>query len=129
MSAAVERVPTHADRFRDVLSRIAYKGWVFNLGGDNGRHWLQVEFYVSALDAQGHAEPGVQKGRKWLLSEHMTESEIVQTAFKAVLSAEEHETREQFLVEGVPVLGPHFDLFALAALSSCGLLPLSERAR
>lgn len=122
---------THLDRFRDVLGRVEYKDWRFRIGGESRRYWMQVEFHApdtdADSDASGHVEPDVQRGRKWLLSEHMTESEIVQTAFTAVLAAEEHECRELFRVEGVAVLGPHFDLFALVALHRAGMLPVAHR--
>lgn len=55
-------------------------------------------------------------GRKWQLSEHMTDQEIVQTAFKAVLTALEHEARELFKYKDVSVLDPHYDLEKLVEL-------------
>lgn len=51
-----------------------------------------------------------QAGRKWRLSKHMTDSEIVQTAFLAVRTAQEHELREQFKYKGYAIFNPHFDL-------------------
>jgi len=50
------------------------------------------------------------KGRKWLLSQHMTDSEIVQTALLAVLVCEEHEARERFRYRGAAIFGPHQDV-------------------
>ncbi len=58
------------------------------------------------------------KGRKWRLSEHMTASELVQTAFAAALHFEEHELREIFLYRGQSVFGPHFDVDDLVALAA-----------
>lgn len=55
-------------------------------------------------------------GRKWALSKHMTKSEIVTTAFKAVMTAIEHETREQFTYKGKAIFGPHFDVEQLVGL-------------
>lgn len=52
-------------------------------------------------------------GRKWLLSEHMTESEVVLTALKAALTAEEHEARENFRYNGKQVFNPHPSIKAL----------------
>jgi hypothetical protein len=49
-------------------------------------------------------------GRWWRLSKHMTAGEIVQTVFKATMTALEHEAREMFLYKGVPVLDPHYDI-------------------
>ncbi len=55
-------------------------------------------------------------GRKWLLSKHMTKSEVVTTAFKAVMTAIEHETREKFTYKGNAVFGPHHDVERLVGL-------------
>lgn len=40
----------------------------------------------------------------------MTETEIVLTAFKAVLTAYEHEAREQFKVDGYAILDSHYSV-------------------
>ena len=62
-------------------------------------------------------EPAQQHTRKWLLSEHMTRSEIVATCLKCVLTSEEHEAREDFLYKGQRIFGPHLDVEALLDLS------------
>ena len=59
-------------------------------------------------------------GRWWRLSAHMTNGEIVQTVFKAVMTALEHEAREMFLYKGVSVLDPHYDIDKLAELRKSG---------
>lgn len=53
---------------------------------------------------------GTMWGRKWLLSQFMTRSEIVQTAFLALKTWTEHEMREQFLYKGRAVFGPHISV-------------------
>ena len=99
------------ERFRAILDRITYKDWTFHLGEKGGVHFLQLHW--TALCMVGGV-PVCQHSRKWMLSEHMTDSEIVQTALLAVLTAEEHEAREQFLFDGAAVFGPHFSVRALA---------------
>lgn len=89
-----------------LLSHISYKDWAFHCGMVGEDHfYLQIRF----KDGQE-----TWSGRKWLLSQHMTESEIYQTALKAVLTAEEHEAREKFLVGGRAIFGPHIHHMALA---------------
>jgi hypothetical protein len=61
-------------------------------------------------------EPMAWKGRKWLLSEHMTDGEIVQTAFLATLTAIEHEIRETFTFRGAAIFDPHYDIQKLVDL-------------
>lgn len=87
-----------------ILKGINYKDWTF-IFHDSPPWWLQVRF---------EADGALQHGRKWLLSEHMTAGEIVQTAFKAVLTAEEHEAREKFLFRGSTIFSPHFDIDLLS---------------
>lgn len=96
----------------EVLARVRYKeGWTFRVAGeDSGRPFLQVRF--KAVDEEtGLLEE--QSGRKWRLSPHMTNGEIVQTAFLACKQAEEHECRERFRYDDRAIFGPHIDLDAL----------------
>jgi len=65
----------------------------------------EPDVYGSAMDGDQ-----VQLTRKWLLSPSMTDSEIVQTAFKACLTSMEHRTREHFTYKTRRVFGPHFDI-------------------
>lgn len=66
-------------------------------------------------------------GRKWRLSPHMTDMEVVQTALKAILTAQEHEAREQFKVDGVAVCGPHLDLASLIGFLQGNPSAIQER--
>jgi hypothetical protein len=105
-------------RVNDVLDCVRYKSWTIQAYSDpqGAGAYLQVGFLAPdhALDRPGYANPVLRMtGRKWRLSEHMTKSEIVQTALAAVLAAEEHETREQFRYKGRAIFGPHFDVDGL----------------
>jgi len=55
-------------------------------------------------------------GRKWRISPWMTDTEVVATAFKAVLTATEHEVREKFLFKGKAVYDSHISVYKLAEL-------------
>jgi len=89
-----------AVKLRGLLSEIAYKpGWRFRIHNKGDGFLLQPVFYC--------AKDEEQKGRKWYVSSHATKSEVVQTVFKSILTAEEHETREQFLFRGLPIMNPH----------------------
>ena len=67
------------------------------LRGDE-KVYLQVQFMGEDVET-GKVE--LQKCRKWVLSYHMTETEIVNTAFKAIQAAEDHEIREFFRYKGI----------------------------
>lgn len=54
-----------------------------------------------------------QYGRKFYVSPHMTDGEILQTALLAAIQFAEHETREAFLFDGVRLFGPHKSVAAL----------------
>jgi hypothetical protein len=94
---------TEADTQR-IIDRISYKeGWELKYS------WNKEDRYIQWIFDDPHA--GHQWScRKWRISPHMTVSELIQTAFLAVMSAEEHEAREAFKYKGVAVLGPHWDL-------------------
>lgn len=99
--------------FRDILEtveNITYKkGWVIsvNVDGLEKRPYLQVEFDGEDVET-GKIEK--QKCRKWMLSYHMTTTEIVYTALKAIQAAEDHETREFFKYKNVRIANPHFSV-------------------
>jgi hypothetical protein len=102
------------DEIKEVVGRISYKDWQFIVAAKGETIYLQIGF--NDRDAYTGDET-LQKGRKWLPSPHMTKSEIVQTAMKAVLTAEEHEARENFKYRGSRIFQPHFDVDALAEVA------------
>jgi hypothetical protein len=113
-----------ANTFTQWLVHVSYKDFSFNVRSlvgvdDMERFYLQVSW--PGVDAISGL-PRQCKGRKWFLSEHMTKSEVVQTALAAVLAIEEHEARELFMYKSHPVFGPHYDVDALAALCDYGAL-------
>ena len=100
---------------KEILSRVRYRqGWFFNVADRGDYLTLQVRF--SAPDLVTGC-PEYQNGRKWLVSRYSTPSELVTTAFKAVLTAEEHEIRESFRYRGKMIFGPHFNVEALVSVA------------
>lgn len=57
------------------------------------------------------------KGRKWYLSSHMTDDEIIKTAFAACKATVEHEIMEGFTVDGTVLFNPHVSFDALLSIS------------
>jgi hypothetical protein len=49
-------------------------------------------------------------GRKWHIDRLATSGDIVRTAFKAVLTWQEHEAREKFTYRGERLFHPHFEV-------------------
>ena len=96
-------------RVRNLLDEVEYGEWLFRVAAIGDGAYIQV--ILDELD--DHGKPWT--GRKFYVSSYATDSEIVATAFKAVTTAEEHETREKFLYKGLPIYGPHQSLEALMA--------------
>lgn len=101
--------------FQFVVGELIYKDWSFFIGRKDNVLYLQIRFLAPD---NGSDKPSlqIQSGRKWMLSEHMTKSELIQTALKAVLTAEEHETREQFLYKNKAIFAPHLNVDVLHGL-------------
>lgn len=81
-------------------------------GGD--RLFLQVMY--SAPCTKG-GEVDLWKGRKWYLSEHMTDDEIIKTAYAAFEAAVKHEIMEGFKVDGKILFNPHVNFEELLKIS------------
>ncbi len=85
-----------------------------NLNPVNGRIFLQITYKADCNKG------GVLKdwhGRKWYLSTHMTEDEIIKTLFIAFKSVVEHEILEGFKVDEKILFNPHTSYLELLAIS------------
>ena len=101
------------DCFLDIVAEIEFRDWSFLVGEYEdapGHFYLVIEFQEACI-VTGVMQ--TQRSRKWMLSPHMTRSEIVQTAWLAVQTALMHEAREAFKWRDELVFGPHFDVEAL----------------
>lgn len=107
------------ESIRALVDQVAFPGYSFHVVSlmDGAVMYLQASF-LAPCARTGKVEE--QRTRKWLLSQHMTVSEIVQTALKVVLTSVEHEAREQFLFRGEPVFGPHLDVLQTWGLCRLG---------
>ena len=97
--------PNKAQHILDHL--VYYPGYTFRVVENGDEFHLLADFT---------ADCGHWTTRKWRLSRHMTCSEVVQTAFKCVLTAAEHEVREAFKYKNKAIFGPHFDVEALHSI-------------
>lgn len=98
----------------ELLMQIRCRDFVFRAALDGS--WIQVKRW--GLDSDTNKLDWI-KGRKWRLSEHMTKSEVVQTALKACIAFEEHEVREAFTYKNKAIFGPHLSIDKLVEF--CGL--------
>lgn len=114
------------NEIKAIVYKIKYRDWVFHVSYEAATYvsdlWLQVHFMAQDTESNSFS---LQKCRKWRLSVHMTETEIVRTAWKALLAAVEHEAGEEFLYDGVAIYNPHIDV---QHLRTAGGLTLDRRA-
>jgi hypothetical protein len=75
-------------------------------GVTNGWH-VQVCYYEpDVLKPNGNME--LQKSRTWFIWEGASESEVVDTAFAAVMRSYDHVVQEHFTYKGKRIFSPHF---------------------
>lgn len=110
-----------------ILSHVTYKDWSIHVGGQessDGRLYLQVRFVA---DCSVTGRPAEQRCRKWWLSKYMTETELVDTAFKAIQAAELHESAHMFKYQGWDIYNPHVSVSARLELRQRGSRSLEHR--
>jgi len=98
---------------RAVLAEVRFGGHEFR--AEEAPDGFSLQLRGEAADV-ATGRPGVQCGRRWHLPRDAGPSEIVRTAFKAVLTWLEHEAREHFTYREARVFGPHLDVGRLADL-------------
>ena len=81
----------------------------------SGRIFIQVEYYAPCVKT-GNEE--LWKSRKWYLSDHMTDDEIVKTCYAAFEACVKHEVMEGFTVAGRILFNPHIDYRKLLEISN-----------
>lgn len=128
---------TTLEDFQNILGKVSYRfseDWKIEVHGvertpygkaSHAAFYLQVVFF--GKDARSGGSRVEQRCRKWQLSPYMTDTEVVVTAFKAVLAAEEHECREKFKYKDQPIFSPHLDVNCLARWVDTMYLELDER--
>ena len=110
-----ERVQKIIDRisinlFGQVFKVVALQDQIF----PNNRIFLQVSY--SAPDSFTGKED-TWRGRKWYLSEYMTDDEIIKTAYAAFEACIKHEVMENFKVDNITLFNPHINFEELLKIS------------
>lgn len=121
---AGEQRPKSTFEVRAIVSQIRFRDRSFVVLQKGDGFLLQMRYMEPDVRTGAMAE---QHTRKWYISRFATESEIVQTALKCVLTSQEHIGREHFLYQGVKVFGPHLDVNDLIRLVRQGELDEQRR--
>ena len=103
------------DMLLDIIKDIKYKDWQIKTVVEKDILFIQAYFKDSCA-CRNLDEEFEHYCRKWRISKRMTKSEVVQTVFLAILTAEEHEIRENFKYKGRAIFAPHFDIEKLVDL-------------
>ena len=102
------------EQIQAVIANCSFPEYSFRVWVDGrGEMYLQASYFETDT-VTGKLEE--QKTRRWFLSPEMTRSEVVQTAFKCIITSKEHSTREWFKYMDAPVFSPHYDIDALVDL-------------
>jgi hypothetical protein len=104
-------------RVNKILSQASFFNYEFVVRVGHGGVFLQGRYYDKDIYTEREE---LQHTRKWLISPYMTDSEIVQTAFKLCMTSFEHRCREGFKYHGHTIYGPHFHVEDLVRLCRDG---------
>jgi len=97
------------DDVRAIVASISFMDRKLHVDTMGRGFFLQVQYLEPDIET-GRIE--IQKARKWYVSAFSTESEIVETAFKACRISMEHVVKEHFTYRGRRVFSPHFHVQA-----------------
>ncbi|HET8687143.1 MAG TPA: hypothetical protein VFM18_10855 [Methanosarcina sp.] len=105
-----EKYAQTRESLADLLSKCSFKDWNIALRFDEERPYVQIQF--KGKDNFG-TEEEMQYGRKWMLSYHMCNTEVVRTVKKAIDAAMQHEVDEAFKYRGRSIFNPHRNVDSL----------------
>lgn len=115
LERCISRISLGSDLYDRPSFRIMEKGDGF---------LLQLVYYEPDT-SQYDPTPMEQHARKWYLSSHSTPTEVVRTAYKAVMTSLEHRLGEAFRYNGKQIFNPHMTIYAL--VHALGSHDLDER--
>jgi hypothetical protein len=97
-----------------IVDDIDAEGYNFKVHPDRDGAKIQADYFERDVRT---FQFETQFTRKWLISPHACESEIVRTCFKCIATSMEHRAREGFKWKGARIFGPHIDIYALLEAS------------
>lgn len=112
------------EQVKEIVDQLTFKDRLFKLLKKGDGFLLQMQ-YIEADVLTGKLAK--QHTRKWYISPHATESEIVQTGLICVLTSQEHIGREHFKYKGLKLYGPHMNVTDLTEMVQQGLLREQRR--
>jgi hypothetical protein len=98
---------------RAIVAEVKFMDREFRIEPMGHGYFLQVQYMEADVET---GEMALQRARKWYVSPFSTETEIVETAFKACRVSMDHVLKEHFTYLGRRVYSPHFDIRARVEL-------------
>ena len=98
------------ESLKRLVNKCSYGNWKILLRLDDDRPYVQIKF-EDACAFSGVVEE--QSCRKWMLSYHMCDSEVIQTVYAAIERAVIHEAKEKFKFENKTIFNPHRSVYSL----------------
>lgn len=80
----------------------------------NGRVYIQILYSAPCTKTKEIEE---WRGRKWYLSKHMIDDEIVKTVYAAFEACVKHEVMEGFKIDNITLFNPHTSFEELLKIS------------
>jgi hypothetical protein len=103
------------EQVKAIINGVHFMDRSFALTKKGDGFLLQVQYMEKDIHS---GKPEVQRARKWYVSSFATETEIVETAFKACRVSMDHVLKEHFLYCGLRVYSPHFHILGRMRLCS-----------
>lgn len=93
------------EEIQRIIGDIRYKNWMVELYAHPVQYTIRLSWFDTCSVT---GEKMIQHSREWIMLEsELSEDFIVQTVFKAIANAEEHEVKERFRYKNKRLFNPH----------------------
>jgi len=106
--------PMSFEQLNAILEKIRYKNWKLIAQIYTDCYVIKWVFLEKNVTDSYDNNLYEQHCRKWFISKHSTESEVIRSAYLAAIQAEMHECAEQFQFDNVRLFDPHTSYIDLA---------------
>jgi hypothetical protein len=93
------------ERVHEIIKQTRFRDWRFETA--YSAHETLVRAVFDAPDAFIKGEASTQWSRWWVVEEHDSDEQVIKTLLLCVLTAVEHEAREDFFYDNRRVFSPH----------------------
>lgn len=102
------------DDLKAIVADCTFHGYEFEVVIADGHRFLRAHYMEPDTVTMQYSK---QTTRWWELPHTFDRDQVVSTAFKCVLTSNEHRCREWFLYRGAPIYQPHQSVEALLSIT------------